>query len=164
MKMYKEALFDRVIIIAKSRKGRKGMEDKIILPRLKLKKQKKNGILEKMREHKTEIIIVGVLIASAVGVIMIVKKWDAIKGQTVVNLYKNGVKINDSMVPPVGGAIEKASNKIPSNVRVIDVRKHIRNLPEGWKASPQKVDLAMKSGIVLGLHQTLVDDYSKLCA
>lgn len=126
--------------------------------------EEKKSFFEKVKEHKTEIIIVSVTIVSAVGAILIVKNWDVIKGQTVDNLFKNGMKANDNIIPHATEAIENAVISIPSNERVIDVSKHIRNLPEGWKASAEKLDSAIKTEFVLGAHQTWVDDYSKLCA
>ena len=41
------------------------------------------------------------------------------------------------------------------------VRKHIRNLPEGWQASAEKIEEAMKEGVTLQEGQTLVDGYMK---
>ena len=41
-----------------------------------------------------------------------------------------------------------------------DVVSHLRNLPEGWKASQSKLDEAREMGIVLLPNQTLVDAYS----
>ncbi len=45
--------------------------------------------------------------------------------------------------------------------RVIEVREGIRNLPEGYKASDEKIAEAIAKGIELGPRQTIVDSYKK---
>lgn len=89
---------------------------------------------------------------------------NSFRDHNVTNLLKKGGIVNDDIIPHISEAIENAVSSIPSNGRVIDVSRHIRNLPEGWKASSEKLDSAIKAGIILGAHQTWVDDYSKLCA
>lgn len=140
------------------------MEDKMIYDESKSTNQKKKSFFEKVKEHKAEIIIGGITIVSVLGVVLIVKNWDTIKGQTVTSLFMNGTKANGDTIPRVTEAIENTIISIQSNGRVIDVSKHIRNLPEGWKASAEKMDSAIKSGFVLGANKTWVEGYSKLCA
>lgn len=45
--------------------------------------------------------------------------------------------------------------------RVINVSQHLRNLPNGRKASPEKIALAEELGIGLGENQTWVEEYQK---
>ena len=46
-----------------------------------------------------------------------------------------------------------------------EVRRHIRNLHEGWHASPEKLAAAREMGILLQEGQTWVDNYMKgVCA
>ncbi len=42
-----------------------------------------------------------------------------------------------------------------------EVRRHIRTLPEGWKASPGKIVSAFEYNIILTERQTWVDSYTK---
>jgi len=45
--------------------------------------------------------------------------------------------------------------------RTVFVRSFIRNLPEGWKASSEKIAMAKELGIELDKHQTLVDNFER---
>ncbi|MBW6475007.1 MAG: hypothetical protein K0B14_17910 [Anaerolineaceae bacterium] len=109
----------------------------------------KKIFFEKVKEHETEIK----------GAITIVFMFG-----TVINLFKNGSKANDVSSPHVTEIIENNVNSINANGRVVNVTKHIRNLPEGWKASPEKINSAIKKGVLLETNQTWVDDYSKKLA
>jgi len=126
--------------------------------------EEKKSFIEKVKEHKTEIIIVGFTIILAVGAVLIVKNWDVIKGRTVANLFKNGAKANDDILHHFTEAIENVNINSPSNEKVVDISKYVRNLPEGWKASTEKLDLAIKKGIELGEHQTWVEDHIRVCS
>ena len=46
-------------------------------------------------------------------------------------------------------------------INQFEVSRHIRNLPNGWHASPEKVAEALKNNIVLGEGQTWVNSYMK---
>lgn len=125
--------------------------------------EEKMTILEKTKAHKGKIIIAGVTVLSLVGVVLIAKNWDAISAY-VINHLKRGAKTSDNLAYLITEATETAVTNNPSNVRVIDISRHIRNLPEGWNASPEKIDVAIKTGIKLNAHQTWVDNYSKMYA
>lgn len=124
----------------------------------------KKSFYEKVKEHKTEIIIAGVTIISIAGAVLIAKSWDLLKKQNVDVLLKDSVKTNDAIIPFVPEAVQNVVVNIPPDGKVIDVSKHIRNLPKGWMASSEKLDSAIENGVVLGANQTWVDTYSKLCA
>lgn len=51
------------------------------------------------------------------------------------------------------------SNIIPITKAPHDVSEHIRNLPQGYKASAEKIALAAERGLVLLPEQTIVDAY-----
>lgn len=53
----------------------------------------------------------------------------------------------------------KSENKIAEESAPHHARKHIRNLSEGQKASPEKIRTARENGFELGEGQTWVDDY-----
>lgn len=140
------------------------MEDKMIYAESKSINQNKKSFFEKVIEHKNEIIIAGVAIVSIGGIVLIAKNRNLFSNHNIANLFKNGIKTNCDTIPHVAEVTENTVISIKSKERVIDVSKHIRNLPEGWKASSEKLDSAIKSGIVLGENQTWVDSYFKLCA
>ena len=47
------------------------------------------------------------------------------------------------------------------SIKTVDVESHIRNLPDGWHPSAEKIFEAEKLGILLAPGQTLVDSYTK---
>lgn len=53
----------------------------------------------------------------------------------------------------------KSENKLAEASAPHHARKHIRNLSEGQKASPEKIRTARENGFELGEGQTWVDDY-----
>ena len=124
----------------------------------------KKSFFEKVKEQKTEIIIGSFTIVSVIGAVLIVNNWDLIKGQTIANIFKNGTKINGDTISHVAETIENTVISIHANEKVVDVSKHIRNLPVGYKASPEKLLTAIENGIELKVNQTWVDSYSKICA
>lgn len=46
--------------------------------------------------------------------------------------------------------------------REINVDGFVRNLPQGWNASAEKIAEAVEKGIDLKPHQTIVDSYTKM--
>lgn len=140
------------------------MKNKIIYPENRSTNQKKKSFFEKVKEHKTEIIIVGVFTITIAGLVLIAKNQNLLRSHNVTSILKDGAKINGDIIHHVTETIENAGISNPPKGRIVDVSKHIRNLPEGWKASSEKLELAIKSGFVLGPNQTWVDSYSKLCA
>lgn len=126
-------------------------------------KDKKNSY-EKSKAHKTEIIIIGITIVTITGAVLIAKNCGLFKPQNTANLLKNGAKTKNKIVPLIPETIQKTVVDIPFNEKIINVSKFIRNLHEGWKASPEKLESALKYGFELEPNQTWVDDYSKRCA
>jgi hypothetical protein len=108
--------------------------------------QEKKSFFEKAKEHENEIIL-GIKFLSMVG--------------EVISFFTNIVKANGGTSHHVTEIIDNNINSIQSTVRVVNVNKHIRNLPEGWKASAMKIVSASKNGITIETNQTWVDDYSK---
>lgn len=69
----------------------------------------------------------------------------------------------DNVVPMV--PVPEAPTAINCNdgegSNLIDVREHVRNLPESWSPSPAKIAEAESRGISLAEHQTIVDGYQR---
>ena len=143
----------------------------------------KKGFFDKskewVKEHKTEIIVVGGIVILAVGTILVAKNWDVVRELKLSNRLKKGVLPKGDVtqfapkavsipiidVPPIiPDAVQSVANDISINEKIIDVSRHIRNLHEGWKASPEKLASALEYGIILEENQTWVIDYLKSCA
>lgn len=112
-------------------------------------------------KHKTEILIVGVAII-AVG--------------TTLLVAKNGDKFNsffNGKVKRCGGTgsmvcVHK-TNTIVNNVdevlpKEVNVREHLRKLPNGHFPSLEKKNEAAMKYFVLGEHQTLVSEHTRIYA
>lgn len=123
----------------------------------------KKGFFEKVKEHKTEIIIAGIAVVSIAGVIILTKNWDVVKDKTVTGLLKQGAKIRNDGIPAVQTVVENVV-EIEVVEKIVDVSKHIRTLPTGHNASLAKMLTASKNGFQLEMGQTWVDAYSKMCA
>lgn len=128
------------------------------------------GIIQWIKEHKKELIIAGVSIEALVLVVISIKNKDAIKElwESLKNTaIQTSSKVSDASTKVVMEApIESFQNgvsNIASNSETIpfEVRRHIRNLPEGWHASPEKIEEALKNSIILMDGQTWVDGYMK---
>jgi len=119
--------------------------------------------------NKKKVIIIGGILLVAGTSYAIYKKWDTIKG-VLVSIEPEPIMINN---PKVSVDIQAAQvteelldqtetiTKIINNGESFDVIRHVRNLPNGWKASPEKIEEAVNLGINLLENQTIVDPYKK---
>ena len=130
-----------------------------------MKEQKK--LIRWIREHKKALIIAGISIGTLIAIVLGIKNREAIKALWA-SLRKATEKpaIHAVKVPP----LEPVSPVIEDMVAVVaqhnetisfDVAKHIRNLPEGWHASADKIATALENGFELAEGQTWVNDYMK---
>ena len=130
-----------------------------------MNEQKK--LIRWIREHKKALIIAGISITTLIAIVLSIKNREVIKGfwnslQKVID--KSAVQVAN--LPPV----ETANPVLEDVVTVVaqhreslpfDVSKHIRNLPEGWHASADKVATALENGFDLAEGQTWVMHYAK---
>ena len=130
-----------------------------------MNEQKK--LIRWIREHKKALIIAGISITTLIAIVLSIKNREVIKGfwnslQKVVD--KSAVQVAN--LPPV----ETANPVLEDVVTVVaqhreslpfDVSKYIRNLPEGWHASADKVATALENGFDLAEGQTWVMHYAK---
>ena len=135
---------------------------------------KKRTVINWVRAHRRELIIAGVSIAAVIGTILLIKNWTTLKAylksltelipesgsttKTAVKAAEGTVKATDDVVKTTSVAVETAHNP---EVIPIEVAKHIRNLPDGWHPSPEKVATALDNGVILAEGQTWVDGYWK---
>lgn len=127
--------------------------------------EEQKTLIQWIREHKKEIAIAGISITAMVGLVL------GIKNKEVMEALWNALKNTDSKIPiktETPRITEKVSNiesvVIPMHREYkepFDVSSHIRNLHEGWKASPEKLERAAAYGIDLLPGQTLVESYTK---
>ncbi|MEJ9231936.1 hypothetical protein LAV79_21200 [Peribacillus butanolivorans] len=130
-----------------------------------VRKSKNKSFFEKVKEHKKEIVTGTAIVFSVMGTILVVKNRAVIKSATKSSLVEEvltkSIGKKNNVSPLVSEPIEKSiMSKIPID-NTIKVREHIRNLPEGWNPSINKVELASKFGYSLEGHQTWVSAYTK---
>ena len=123
----------------------------------------KKTFLDWIKKHKKELIIAGVSIAAIIAVIMGIKNREAL-GEAWSSLRKLVEKTPEA-IPTVNSAsnVQVMHAKVIEEVDILrtdkiphDVAEHLRNLPEGWKASAEKIATAAEHGYNLRPGQTWV--------
>ncbi len=134
--------------------------------------QEKSAFIKWIKAHKKELILAGISIAALIGIIVGIKHKDSIKelwtalqktlskaspDKTVIRIAENSVTVVETV---------STTDMIPlpvntENRAIFDVTGHVRNLYEGWNASPEKIAVAAELGIELLPGQTWVDAYTK---
>ena len=132
--------------------------------------EEREGLIQWIKEHKKELIITGISIGTLILIILGIRNrtaikavWDSlrktVKHPTVnvaETISKAMVEIPQEPVKEIVTVVASYSDSIP-----FEVSRHIRNLPDGWHASPEKVAEALKNNIILMDGQTWVDSYIK---
>ena len=123
-----------------------------------------------IKNHKTELVLGGICFGALAFTI-----WGVQSQKTMQAQWLSLSKVSNQPTFPVAGSVTKAAVTVPSrqiaeviaeaapsaNSISFEVSRHLRNLPEGWHASPDKVAEALKNGIVLSDGQTWVESYTK---
>ncbi len=132
--------------------------------------EERKSLIQWIKEHKKELIITGVSITALILIVLgiknrttIIATWEALKEIAEKTAKKNTKKTTIDVVKnPLEQPLE-ISSIIPSNSPnlSVEVSRHIRNLPEGWHASPEKIAAALANNITLLDGQTWVDSYTK---
>ena len=135
--------------------------------------ENRKGFIQWIKEHKKELLIAGISIGTLASIVWLIKNrdethnlWDALK--LIPKLSQEGVAEVASKetlkcpLEPIQSAhmeIDVASSQPDSFL--FEVSPHIRTLPEGWHASPEKIEKALENNIILLDGQTWVDSYIK---
>lgn len=110
-----------------------------------------------VKAHKKELLIVGGVAATAVGTILLIENQDVIKSFLSEEMKKS--LPNSFYKPQITHPIENEPI-----VKIIDVREHLRNLPQGHHPSTNKLTEAARGGIKLSENQTLVSAHLRCYA
>lgn len=118
--------------------------------------REKRGFNQFISKHWWKILI-GV--GTVGGSIFLFKNRESLK-----LLFSNTQSIQSIENIAIGNIIQESIddglNMLPQ-VETINVSAHLRNLPNGWNASPNKLAEAAQQGIILAKHQTFVSPYTK---
>ena len=122
--------------------------------------EKAEKILEKVEEHKAEIFMAIATAISVTTVVLIARNWASIRPQKLTGVPK----VKDNVIHLVPATIQNTFLDATSGGKTVEVSKHIRNLPEGWTPSVEKLTAAISNGFELAENQTWVADYSRISA
>ena len=126
-----------------------------------------NTLLKWVKEHKKQLIFAGISITGIVTLILGIKNRESLAlvwgslNNVVTNkperIPVNKLATTSIDIPVCEPAVTKtvASGRMPHSVA-----DHIRNLPEGWKASGNKIATAAEHGFDLHPGQTWVEHYN----
>ena len=128
-----------------------------------MEKEKKR-LIDWVRQNKWRLIVSGVSIVAIIAIIIGIKNYSELEEikKSLLEVSKRTSIPSVSMLAtndaaPTVSALE--SNSLTTDRIPHDVVEHLRNLPEGWKASPEKVAKATERGYVLLPGQTWVEAY-----
>ena len=132
--------------------------------------KEQNQIIQWIKAHKKQLILAGIGIAAVLALVLGIKNkvmlkalWASLKGA----VEPTAERISDAVTTTVTEIPTETPALLLSNDPCVpqEVRRHIRNLHEGWHASPEKLAAAREMGIILQEGQTWVDNYMKgVCA
>ena len=128
-----------------------------------------------VKDHKTQLKLAGVSVFAEIATIICIKNIDGLMRlkaeleDAITNGKRNSdnhQRINDDTriteqleqddsVLCTDSIIKKITTRVPHSVD-----PHIRNLPDGWRASDRKIATATENGFDLGEGQTWVEKYS----
>ena len=132
--------------------------------------KEQSQIIQWIKAHKKQLILAGIGIAAMIALVLGIKNKDTLKalwaalkgaGEPTAERISDAVTTTVTEIPT-----ETPALLLSNDPRVAqEVRRHIRNLHEGWHASPEKLAAAREMGILLQEGQTWVDNYMKgVCA
>lgn len=120
-----------------------------------------------VKEHKTEIgIAVTAICAFGAGYALASSRDDGVVGGCEPD-FAADIDWPDNVVPididsaPEAEALGTVACDDGADTTLIEVRGHVRNLPESWSPSAGKLAEAEARGIQLEEHQTIVDSYQR---
>lgn len=132
--------------------------------------KEQNQIIQWIKAHKKQLILAGIGIAAVIALVLGIKNkdmlkalWASLKGA----VEPTAERISDAVTTTITEIPTETPALLLSNDPCVpqEVRRHIRNLHEGWHASPEKLAAAREMGIILQEGQTWVDNYMKgVCA
>ena len=125
--------------------------------------EERKDLIQWIKEHRRQLIFAGIGIGTVILIVLGLKNQEEIKA--VRKSLERAVKhptakavteAAPAPVPRIAATVASSRGATP-----FEVGRHIRNLPDGWHASPEKVAEALKNKIILREGQTWVDSYMK---
>ena len=132
--------------------------------------EERNSLIDWIKEHKRELILAGISIGTLILIVLGIKNreaikavWDSLKATVKQPTTKVTEAVQKVIVEIPPEPIQETVTVIVSNLENLpsEVRRHIRNLPDGYHASPKKIAEALENNIILMDGQTWVEGYVK---
>ncbi len=121
--------------------------------------EEKKTFLGWIKKHKKELIIAGFSLVTIIAIIILIKNhksldelWSYLKSK--IEKKTDDIELSDDLVSEMKESDFESINRIPHSVS-----NHLRNLPEGWNASAEKIATAAEQGYELRVGQTWVAGY-----
>lgn len=132
--------------------------------------EERKGLLRWVKEHKKPLIAAGIGIGALILIILGIRNRESVIAawEMLRRTVKKPDVATSKTVPKASVSVPQAPS--PEKVTIVradtgtipyGVSRHIRTLPEGQHASPEKVAEALRLNITLMDGQTWVDDYMK---
>lgn len=137
--------------------------------------KEKKSFLKWIKAHRRELIITGISVTALIAIVLGANNVEILKAllKSLREKISNPTSVTVPQIPATV-VIEQAptiiSSSTPTDTLLLsskadslpfEVQKHIRNLPEGWHASAEKIATALDNGIILEAGQTWVENYMK---
>lgn len=135
----------------------------------------KKSFLKWIKAHRRELIIAGISVSTLIVIVLGANNIEMLKAllKSLRERISNPTSVKVPQIP-TAVVIEQTPTIISSSIPIdtlllssnadslpFEVQKHIRNLPEGWHASAEKIATALDNGIILEAGQTWVENYMK---
>lgn len=130
----------------------------------------RKSLIRWIKDHKKQLIVAGISIGALILIILGIKNraaikavWDSLKGVVKHPTTKAAEEVTKVVTEIPSAPASEIVTAVASNSETLpfEVSRHIRNLPDAWHASPEKVAEALKNNIILMDGQTWVDSYMK---
>lgn len=132
--------------------------------------EEKNSLVQWIKDHKKELVVAGIGVGALILIILGIKNkaalkaaWGSIKDRARRPSSGHSEHITRVVAEIPPAPAPESHRMLPSNSPSLpyEVKRHIRNLPAGRHASPEKKATAAAYNIQLMEGQTWVRDYMK---
>ena len=128
--------------------------------------ERKEQLMQWLKEHKKQLAFTGLTIGGLLLLVLVPKDVQSLQNlEDALKLFKTGSSVKgaeDGLKVVAEEYVVEGEDDVKDTISfLIEVRKHIRNLPNGYQASPSKIESAEKNGFILKDGQTWVEEYTK---
>ena len=132
--------------------------------------EERKGLIRWIKKHKKELAIAGISIWALIVIALEIRNREMVKTARVLlmaSAKQPAAKVSESVTNVIAEdplvSLREAATAVETTIDRIpfEVSKHVRDLPEGRHASPEKIASALENDFVLMDGQTWVKSYMK---